>query len=171
MTEDKWGDIGTRSLYYKSFKTSELIKGNEIMNLDEEILINKYGQDLVSADVLMRLFNSFDFSWKKVFLTDLSYLIIQSKPKDQDIVLAIKRSKLKPTFTPCVLLSKGVANHNLKKVIGLREDELSKALLLLLELFKIAYSRRYQIEKNLSGKWWYQDLSDEEKLREMISKI
>lgn len=141
------------------------------MNLEEEILINKYGQDLVSADVLMHLFNSFDFSCKKAFLTGLSYLIIQSKPKDQDIVLAIQRSKLKPTFTPCVLLSKGVANHNLEKVIGLREDELSKALLLLLELFKIAYSRRYQIEKSLSGKWWYQDLSDDEKLREMISKI
>lgn len=133
------------------------------MNLEEEILINKYGQDLISADVLMRLFNSFDFSYKKEFLTGLSYLIIQSKPEDQDIVLAIQRSKLKPTFTPCVLLSKGVANHNLKTVIGLREDELSKALLLLLELFKIAYSRRYQIEKSLSGKWWYQDLSDEEK--------
>ncbi len=60
-----------------------------------------------------------------------------------------------------MLLSKGVANHNLQKIAELPESELNKALLLLLGLFKISYQRRFKEEKNHPDKWWYWDLSDE----------
>jgi len=47
----------------------------------------------------------------------------------------------------------------------LPENELNKTFTLFLSLFKIAYQRRYQEEKNNPDKWWYWDLSDEKKLK------
>ena len=56
--------------------------------------------------------------------------------------------------------------------MDLPEYELNKAFvlfLLFLSLFRIAYQRRYQREKNHQDKWWYWDLSDNEKVNEIIS--
>lgn len=89
---------------------------------------------------------------------------MQSKPTNDDIQPAISASKLKPTFTPCVLLRKGVATHNLNCIIELPENELTKAYTLLLSLFRIAYGRRYDVEKGHPGKWWYWNLSDEDNI-------
>jgi hypothetical protein len=93
---------------------------------------------------------------------------MQSKPEEGDIEPAIIKSDLKSTFTPCVLLKKGVANHNLKKIINLPEYELTKAFVLLLNLFKVAYERRFIDEKDNPHKWWYWELSDHEKLEKVM---
>jgi len=135
------------------------------MKRDEEIDVNKYGQGLVSGDELKIKFNALDLADKRNMLNDIIYLIMQSKATDKDIQPAIEESKLKPSYTPCVLLTKGVANHNLIKIIELPENELNKTFTLFLSLFKIAYQRRYQEEKNNPDKWWYWDLSDEKKLK------
>jgi hypothetical protein len=140
------------------------------MNIEDEILINKYGQDLISADELLKNFSVYDLLSKGVYLRELLGLIVQSKPKDEDIELAIKESGLKPTFTPCVLLQKGVANHHLQKIVELPEVELSKAFVLLLSLFKVAYSRRFKEEKNSPNKWWYWDLSNNETVDQIRNK-
>ena len=132
------------------------------MNIEDEILINKYGQGLISTDELLNRFSVYDLMNKRAYLKKLLGLIGQSKPKDEDIEPAIKESRLKPTFTPCVLLQKGVANHHLQKIAELPEVELSKAFVLLLSLFKTAYYRRYKEEKNSPNKWWYWDLSNNE---------
>jgi len=134
------------------------------MNIEEEILINKYGQGLVSIGVLLDRFSVFDLQGKNKFLTDVIYLIMQTKAEDTDIESAIIESKLKSSFTSCVILRKGVANHNLLNIITLPENELSKAFILLVSLFKIAYQRRFTVEKNNPDKWWYWDLSDEKNI-------
>lgn len=139
------------------------------MKLEDEILINKFGQGLVAIEQLTERFGLLDVLEKKEFLNDFLYLIIQSKPKKEDIELAIIDSRLKPTFTPCVLLRKGVGNHDLEKLVNLPENELTRAFVLLLSLFKIAYNRRFTVEKNSPDKWWYWDLSDD-KTVEMIMK-
>jgi hypothetical protein len=131
------------------------------MKLEYEILINKYGQGLINSEPLLFNFKSLEVTSKKNFLTDLLFLLQQSKPTDSDIEPAILASGLKPTYTPCVLLRKGVAMHNLEKLIKLPENEQDKVFLLLLSLFKIAYQKRFAIEKNHPNKWWYWDLSDE----------
>lgn len=52
-------------------------------------------------------------------------------------------------LTPCVLLKKSVANHNLEKIVSLLDNELTKAFVLFMSLFSsIAYKRRFEIEKN-----------------------
>lgn len=131
------------------------------MKIEDVILINKYGQGLVVIDELKEGFSNYNLLDKRRYLTELKGLIGQSKPTDSDIEPAILGSGLKPTYTPCVLLGKGVASHNLEKLIKLPENELNKVFLLLLSLFKVAYQRRFAIEKNHPDKWWYWDLSDE----------
>lgn len=140
------------------------------MRLEEEIIVNKYAQGLISAESLSETFAQKDWAQKKSFLNDLLYLIMQSKPTKEDIEPAIKNSGLKPTFTPCILLQKGVANHQIKHIIELPEPELDKANILLLNLFKVAFKRRFDIEKNNPDKWWYWDLSDSEKVEMIINK-
>ncbi|WP_426295892.1 DUF5958 family protein [Dyadobacter endophyticus] len=126
--------------------------------------MNKFGQNAVEIKLLIDRFGTLDFLEKKALLTSLLYFIMQSKPTNDDIQPAISASKLKPTFTPCVLLRKGVATHNLNCIIELPENELTKAYTLLLSLFRIAYGRRYDVEKGHPGKWWYWNLSDEDNI-------
>ncbi len=139
------------------------------MKLEDEILVNKFGQGLVAIEQLTEDFSLLEVFQKKEFLNGFLYLIMQSKPKKEDIEPAILESGLKPTFTPCILLKKGVANHDLEKLVNLPENELKKVFVLLLSLFKIAYKRRFAVEKDNPDKWWYWDLSDSEKVK-MIMK-
>lgn len=132
-----------------------------MMKIEHEILVNKYGQELVNTEQFLNLFRSFDMRSQKVFLSEIIFLILQSKPKEKDVEPAIISSGLKYTYTPCVLLKKGVADHNLEKLVNLPENELTKAFVLLLSLFKIAYKRRFVVEKDNPDKWWYWDLSNE----------
>jgi len=138
------------------------------MKIEHEIAVNKYGQGLVEVEQLLDLFQRFDFDFQQVFLNEILFLILQSKPKEEDIESAILHSGLKPTFTPCVLLKKGIAMHNLEKLINLPENERTKVFVLLLSLFKIAYKRRFVLEKNNPDKWWYWDLSDETNINRIL---
>ncbi|MDR7210375.1 DUF5958 family protein [Flavobacterium piscis] len=138
-----------------------------MLKIKDTILINKYGQGITDISPILSLFKSFSVEEKRDYLEEIASLILQSKPNNNDIETAIKESQLKATYTPCVLLTKGVENHNLKKIINLPKTELEKVLMLLMSLFRIAYQRRFIEEKNNSGKWWYWDLSDEQKV-EMI---
>lgn len=138
------------------------------MKLEYELLINKYGQGLIQAEDVWRVFEQLDYNEKEDFFIGMLYLIMQSKSQDEDVEEAISSSQLKPTFTPCVLLTKGVSHHNLLRIIGLPENEWRKILYLLLALFRIAYRRRFKAEFNNPDKWWYWDLSDENKILEMM---
>lgn len=139
------------------------------MKLKDEILINQYGQNLVEREMILTKFNPLDINEKEMYLDDLLNLIMQSKPYDSDIEKAIIASNLKSTCTPCVMLRKGVANYLLVKITKLPERELDKSVVLLLELFKIAYQRRFKEEKNNPNKWWYWDLSKEENLESILN--
>ncbi len=138
------------------------------MELKLELLINKYGQDIINNEILLSIFNNFDSVVKKEFLNDFLFLICQSKPLNADIDVSINESGLKSTYTPCVLLKKGLNMSNLQKIINLPENELSKAFLLLLSLFRIAYRRRFLQEKNNPNKWWYWDLSDQKNIDKVL---
>lgn len=143
-----------------------------MLNIDEEILINKYGQGIITIDSMLNLFNSFNIENKRNYLEEILHLILQSKPNDNDIKPAIEQSKLRPTYTPCILLKKGgVATHNLRKLVNLPDNEQQKVLTLLMSLFKIAYQRRFNEEKNNPGKWWYWDLSDKNNILKIESMI
>jgi len=139
------------------------------MELQQEILINKYGQGLVTLEEVVHMFNGLEAHQRRSMSIDIINLIVQSKPIDADIDDAIIESGLKRTFTPCVLLKKGVYGHNLQKIIDLPSNELLKAIKLLFSLFRVAYNRRFLAEMNNPDKWWYWDLSDKANLQRIIA--
>ncbi len=140
------------------------------MKIEQQILINKFGQKLIKELELLDMFNILKDVDKRMFLIELIELIIQSKPLISDIDLTIENSNLKPTFTPCVLLRKGIRRHKLERLSKLPISELNKSYLLLINLYQIAYSRRYEIEKNNPNKWWYWDLSDNANLEKILKQ-
>ncbi|PZR23535.1 MAG: hypothetical protein DI539_02720 [Flavobacterium psychrophilum] len=138
-----------------------------MLSIKETLLINTFGQDLITTEPLISLFNEFDTEQKRGYLTEIRFLIMQSKPDNNDIEIALRNSLLRPTYTPCVLLRKGVEDYKLKKINDLPEPELEKALIVFLNLFKVAYQRRFNTEKNDPFKWWYWDLSDLDNLKKI----
>lgn len=140
-----------------------------MLKISDTISLNRYGQKLIGHEILLSLFSSFELYEKRRYLQEIIALIVQSKPRIEDIDSAIFESKLKTTYTPCVLLKKGVDNHYLNKIAELAEIELDKAFLLLLALFRVAYQRRFEAERNHSHKWWYWDLSDENNIKKIES--
>ena len=139
------------------------------MKLEYEILINKYGQEIIDNKSILTLFESFEFEDQKDFLKEILFLVIQSKPQQEDIDSAIIDSELKHTFTPCIILKKGISNSNLEKLINLPQNEFKKVVTLLLSLFKIAYKRGFIIEKNNPHKWWYWDLSVADNVNKVLN--
>ena len=134
------------------------------MILEHEILFNQFGQGVYEEAKLISQFESLDTDSRRKMIRDVEYLIIQSKVTVNDIDEAISKSGLKPTFTPCVIIKKGLNHGNFEKVINLPENELTKAFRLFIYLFKEGYYRRYIEEKGNPNKWWYLDLSDNENL-------
>ncbi len=139
------------------------------MNVIDELLVNQFAQDVVASTPIVKRFSALSSIQKREYIKSLINLIQQSKPKDSDIPEAIKLSGLKITFTPCIMLKKGVETHNLIVISELPEPELIKVLHLFLALFKIAYLRRFIIEKDISGKWWYSDLSQKENVESILN--
>ena len=94
------------------------------MTIEHEILINQYGQDLLSLEELMQtFFLNLSNEYQRMYLNDVVNLIIQSKPKYEDVSLAIKTSQLKETYTPCVLLRKGISYAILSQIASLPNNE------------------------------------------------
>lgn len=131
------------------------------MNIDLNININKFAQDLISLNDIKLYFEQLrGISEKRNFLTELSNLILQNKVDNSDIDEAIFQGGLKHSFTPCVLIQKGVKYNVLQDIINLPDSELNKTLILFLSLFKVGYRKRLKQEQDSNNKWWYQDLSD-----------
>lgn len=140
------------------------------MKIEDEILINQYGQFIVDENRILFYFTGLTDTQKKEYLLDIVELISQSKPKDCDIAISIENSQLRPTYTPCVLLVHGgIKYHNLKKIVDLPPSEQLKTLVLFLNLFRVSYRRRFKEESHKCDKWWYFDLSDERNV-ELILK-
>lgn len=137
------------------------------MNLEQEIQFNQFGQGVCEETKLIGQFESLDIESKRSLLRDVENLIMQSKSTIDDIDKAISKSGLKPTFTPCIVIKKGLNYGNFQKIISLPENELTKAFRLFIYLFKEGYHRRYLDEKGDPNKWWYWDLSNDENLEKI----
>lgn len=142
------------------------------MKKEDQILINQYGQGIIDYFPILENFIPSKLDEKRKFLRILvEYFIDQSNPYNNDIGVAINESGLKPTHTPCVMLTKGIEKYNLLKIVQLPENELQKVLILFLSLFRIAYMRRFKEEKDHPNKWWYWDLSDQKNIELILNQI
>ncbi|MBN9418495.1 MAG: hypothetical protein J0I12_23800 [Candidatus Eremiobacteraeota bacterium] len=93
----------------------------------------------------------------------LYYMVIQAGGYAKgDSQSAIQRSGLKPTFTPCVLLSRNRA----PRIPNLPLNEQLKSFQLLVAWFSLADERRRGERcKGDCSHWWHQDLRDEPTLQ------
>lgn len=141
------------------------------MTIKEEIFFNQFCQGIFSEEKLITFFLARNAEQKRKVLNDLVHLMTQSKITEGDVNYALKNSKLKPTYTPCILIRKGLTHGTFQKIIALPEHELCKSFKLFIHLFKIGYLRRYEEEKGNPSKWWYWDLSKEENLQQISTSF
>ncbi|OCQ91659.1 hypothetical protein BCD67_09125 [Oscillatoriales cyanobacterium USR001] len=142
------------------------------MNLADEITINQIRQELISQEDTKNWFSSFPPQYQQEILQWLSYIVIQAGAREEDVALAIVKSKLRPTYTPCVLIGKGRLKEQLVKIVQLPTSEFMKAFLLLMSLFAIADARRYnKYCQDGCSHWWHRDLSDRQTLDEIFHEF
>ena len=113
------------------------------MNLADEITINQIQQELISQEDAKNWFLSFPTEYQQEILQRLSYMTLQAGAREEDVSLAIAKSKLRPTYTPCVLLSRGRLKEQMAKLLKLPPSEFIKTFFLLMSLLAIADARRY----------------------------
>lgn len=138
------------------------------MNLSDEIAINQIQQELISQQDAKNWFLSFPTEAQQDILQRLSYMALQAGTRETDVSLAIAQSKLRPTYTPCVLLSKGRLKEQMTKLLKLPVSEFIKIFFLLISLLAIADARRYsKYCQDGCSHWWHRDLSD----RQVVDEI
>ena len=120
---------------------------------DEELIfINKIVQSIVPLEEGVDWFQSASEDKQLEILRGLYNFSIQAGDWDGDADEAIKKSKLKPTYTPCVLLRKGRLSAQLTKIVNLPTNERLKSFKLLLALFEIADSSTPLLPKHSSAR-------------------
>lgn len=138
------------------------------MNLDDFIILNQIQRELISQEDAKNWFLSFPIADQYEILKWLCDMALQARARDEDVSLAIAKSKLRPTYTPCVLLSKGRLKEQMVKVLKLPPSEFLKSFVLLVSLLGIADARRYSKDcQDGCGHWWHRDLSDRQVLDEI----
>ena len=134
--------------------------------VDEEVLIllNQCAQGVRQLEDGINWFRGLLSDEQREVLRTLSYLTLQAGAGHVDVNNAIRKSELKPTFTPCVLLQKEAdLGVQLAKVVSLPPDEHEKSFRLLLCLLSVADERRRDTKcSDGCAHWWHKDLSDEE---------
>jgi len=138
------------------------------MNLADEIRINQIQQELISHEDAKNWFLSFPTEDQQEILQRLSYRTLQAGAREEDVSVAIAKSKLRPTYTPCVLLSRGRLKEQIAKLLKLPPSESIKTFFLLMSLLAIADARRYwKYCQHGCSHWWHRDLSD----RKVVDEI
>lgn len=138
------------------------------MNLADEIKINQIQQELISQEDAKNWFLSFPTAYQQEILQWLSYMVLQAGAREEDVSLAIAKSKLRPTYTPCVLLTRGRLKEQMAKLLKLPPSESIKTFFLLMSLLAIADARRYCKYCHYGcSHWWHRDLSDRKILDEI----
>ena len=131
------------------------------------LYLNQVAQNVVTLGDATREFRDLDSDARSDVMHRLYLMTHQSHPLPDEVPVAITQSGLKPTFTPCVMLSDGNIESQLSRIAKLPDNELDKAFLLVLALFRIADNRRRQFCGNNCHHWWHQDLSDDAVVREV----
>lgn len=86
----------------------------------------------------MKWFENLEEAEQVLLLHDLAICYAQSHPTDEIVELGLQKSKLKPTFTPCVIILKFRMREALVKIMELPKSERIKSFCLLLSVFSIA---------------------------------
>ncbi|MFF3226916.1 DUF5958 family protein [Nocardia suismassiliense] len=109
---------------------------------ETEIVLNELAQALRPMPDGVEWFESLDVDQQLVVLRHAAEYCLQARATIDDAAESIRRSGIRPTHTPAVLITRGQLNVQLTKIIGLPEDERVKAFRLLIALLGVADERR-----------------------------
>ena len=111
-----------------------------------ELHLNQIAQGHITIKKGIDWFNSHDLNEKKEIIQTLSEILTQAHPTNNEIENGIEISKLKPTYTPCVLMAEKQFNEAVATIRNLPENELGKTFELWISIFSIADKRRRNTE-------------------------
>jgi len=123
---------------------------------EHQLQINEIVQGIIKLEAGLSWFSSKEEDEQRDIMRSFSSILLQSHPRLLEIEEGIVLSKLKPTFTPCVLVSKIPFPEACSKILGLPRSEREKAFVLWLSIFKVADTRRRNTEcKNGCAHEWH----------------
>jgi hypothetical protein len=146
-------------------------------SIRNELRINQYAQGLIPIEDMTSEFVTMGDGDQIKILKMIIYFIVQQGVMGIDGTEAVNRSGLKPTFTPCrmLLLAAEKAPYTtsfiMQKITAIEHlpnDERRKSFILLMNLFKIVYDRRYQNDFDPHRHWWQRDLSDPDIVKDIL---
>ena len=112
--------------------------------IDEMIFVNQVAQDIHELREAEIWFTNHTLGMRRNILEYIIMMAYQARFNTDDIEAAIQSSCLRRTMTPCVLIQKTPIKLYLRKIVDLPSDELWKAFVLLLELYRHSDRRRRQ---------------------------
>ena len=123
---------------------------------EEEIILNKISQDIISLEDGIIWFDNLNLTEKKDIIIKLSMFVSQTKPKEK-IELGLIFSPPYKRSTSSVILEKyDNTNVALSKIITLPDSELKNSFLSLMRVFKICDKIRREIEcKDGCTHYWH----------------
>jgi len=105
-------------------------------------MVNRFAQGMISENELLAWYDRLDTAGKRELFSALRAAVHQSHPRPHEVQQGIQRARLKPTFTPCVLLLRFPFGIAVAKILQLPEDEWRKSLRALAHIFALADERR-----------------------------
>jgi hypothetical protein len=140
-----------------------------MVSMIEAVRLNQYAQGIRPLEEATAWFAALALEQKRSFVRELAAMIGQAHPTPEDVLAAVERSGLKPTYTPSVLMTRGPFKVQAAKVAALPEQEQDRAFVLFLALLGIS-DRRRRDEDCAQGcsHWWHRDLSDELTVRRIL---
>jgi hypothetical protein len=135
-----------------------------------ELLFNQVAQGLAPVDDLHAYVSSLDAEQRRAMLTELSRAVLEAHPLPTEIDDAIRRSQLKATYTPCVLLQRKSLRGALGAIRLLPDDEMRKAFHILVALLGVADERRRGTCHTACHHWWHQDLRDADVVHRLLTQ-
>ncbi|MFJ6636717.1 DUF5958 family protein [Streptomyces sp. NPDC091376] len=124
---------------------------------ERDIIRNELAQGLRSMSQGIEWFDTHGQQEQSDVLLFLRHHCIRARAVTEDGPESIRRSGLRPTHTPGVLITRGQINQQLGKIAGLTPaDERRKAFRLLVAVLAIADERRRErFCSGGCGHWWH----------------
>lgn len=125
--------------------------------IERDIMLNELAQGLRPMSQGIEWFDAQDTQEQSEVLLFLCDHCIQARAVTEDGEESIRRSGLRPTHTPAVLITRGQIKQQLQKIVDLAPvDERRKAFRLLVAVLAVADERRRaRFCSGGCGHWWH----------------
>ncbi|WP_420349631.1 DUF5958 family protein [Pelagibius sp.] len=149
-----------------------------MLGIRTEIYLNQLAQGIVPMSTGAGWFEEQDDERQVDVLRALAVFAREAGTTGEAAAAAIQQSKLRPTFTPCVIMAKAAEQDSLgsgsirrafAKIISLPASERQKSFALLVALLRVADDRRRHNCGACTRHWWHRDLSDPSVVEEVVA--